>query len=421
MRGGLANLEMQRPRVAQEGIAKEHDMLGQFSSRVGLAALGIVVMQASVALSELGSVARIGALVAGLALIVGAALVSASALPRLFVSRLIMITFMCALGFEALSAFNGHLVFDPKLIVFRFICYALVLSGVLIGLAFEKDGSSVLSAWISTLIVTLIAIAAPFTWRSLQTTVLTEATRGSFDESSPVALGFSSGTLAIAALVIALRSPKGLDYVVGLIGYAAWVVICLQSGSRGALLSLVLASLIITALSLVYAPKRVLVLVLLVVASVAGRFALGDAIAVQASYVFERFESILNLEADASIAGSADSRAYLLDHNLNLPGLLLLGGEGFDPQAYPHNFEIEALVRLGAPIALVFVLIVIYLLWKMLCTLSTAEPSAALCVLFAMGGFAFFNAQTNMMWEVLRPLWLSLGVSFGMLVINRFR
>lgn len=392
-----------------------------FANLIGLAALGIVVMQVSVALSEFGPSARISALSAGLGLIVCAALVSASKVPRIFVDRVVLIAFMCAVGFEALSAFNGHLVFDPKLIIFRFICYCLVLSGVLMGLASGKDAGGHLWNYTSTLTVTLIAIGAPFTWKSLQGIVMTETARGSFDESSPVALGFSSGTLAIAALAIALKSPKVLDYAVGSIGYGAWVVICLQSGSRGALLSLFLASVILSALSFAYAPKRVLVLLFLSVAFVSGRATLGDGIASQAAYVFERFESVLSLEADASIAGSADSRAYVLDHNLKLPGLFLLGGEGFDPQVYPHNFEVEALVRLGALLAAMFVIGVLYLLYKMMRILGEKGADLGVVVVLAMGMFTFFNAQTNMMWEFLRPLWLSLGLAGGTIIAMRTR
>jgi hypothetical protein len=383
--------------------------------------MGIVLMQVSVALSGFGAIARMSALAAGFGLIVSAALTSATLLPRTSVSQIMLIALAFAIGFEALSAFNGHLVFEPKLIAFRLICYALLLSGVLIGLVSGEGGGHALSHWISTLTVFVIAIAAPFTWRSLQDAVLTEATRGGFDESGPVALGFSGGTLAIAALAVALRSPRLVDYFIGIVGYAGWLIICLQSGSRGALLSVVLASLIVSVLSTVHVPKRVLALLLLVVVVTTGRIALGDGLATQAAYVFERFESVLNLELDASIAGTADSRAYLLDHNLSLPGLLLLGGEGFDPQAYPHNFEVEALVRLGAPLALVFVSSVVYLLWRMIRLLGARGGDMGVAIVFAMGLFTFFNAQTNMMWEFLRPLWLALGIALGAALVRRLQ
>jgi hypothetical protein len=383
--------------------------------------MGMVLMQASVALSGVAGIARMGALGAGFLLIGVAALLSAASLQRGVVSQLLLVLLLCALGFEALSAFNGHLVFEPKLIAFRLICYMLLAFGIVIGLGYRESSPGIPSGLPSTLTVALIAIAAPITWRSLEAVVVAEAARGSFDESSPVALGFSSGTLAIAALAVALRSPMDRDYAIGSAGFAMWAFICLQSGSRGALLSLTVASVILFALSLACSPKRVLTLVFVVVVVATGRVAVGDSIAGQASLVLERFESILNLEADASLAGSADSRAYLLDHNLKLPGLLLLGGEGFDPQAYPHNFEVEALVRLGAPLGLIFVLIVLYLLWRMVRVLGAREVDVALCVVFAMGGFAFLNAQTNMMWEVLRPLWLSLGLSVGMLLVTKLR
>jgi hypothetical protein len=387
--------------------------------RIGLSAIGMVIMQASVALSEFGAFARLAVLAVGFCLIVLAALVSAASLPRILVIQIAVIICIGALGFEALSAFNAHLVFEPKLIVFRGICYVMIFAGIILGISHSADAGLAHSSWTTTLTVILISILAPIAWTSLRGVVLTDATRGTFDDSSPVALGFSSGALAIAALAVSLRSSRLIDYFIGIVGYAGWFVVCLQSGSRGALLSVVLASIIVSGLSLSQAPKRVLALLLLAVVLITGRVALGEGVAGQATYVLERFESILNLEADASIAGSADSRAYLLDHNLKLPGLLLLGGEGFDPQAYPHNFEVEALVRLGAPLALVFVAVVFFLVWRVLCLLAARGSDIGVTIVLAMGLFTFFNSQTNLMWEMLRPLWLALGIALGVAQVRR--
>jgi len=124
--------------------------------------------------------------------------------------------------------------------------------------------------------------------------------------------------------------------------------------------------------------------------------------------------SILILEKEASIAGSNNSRAYVLDHNLNLPGLFLFGGEGFDPEVYPHNFEVEALVRLGMVLGLLFVGVVFYLVWRVLCLPVAREISMGLTIVLAMGLFTFINSQPNLMWEFLRPLWLCLDLAFGM-------
>jgi hypothetical protein len=383
------------------------------SNRIGLSAIGMVMMQASVALSEFGAIARLGVLAVGLGLIVLTALVSAASLPRILVIQVAVIISIGALGFEALSAFNAHLVFEPKLIVFRVICYVLIFAGILVGISNSAGAGGAQSSVTTTLTVMLISIAAPMAWMSLRSVVLTDATRGTFDDSSPVALGFSSGTLAIAALAVSLRSSRISDYFIGIAGYAGWLMICLQSGSRGALLSVVLASLIVSGLSFAQAPKRVLALLLLAVVFITGRVAIGDGATGQVTYVLERFESILNLEADASIAGSAYSRAYLLDHNLKLSGLLVLGGEGFDPHVYPHNFEVEALVRLGAPLALLFISGVAYLLWKITRDLSSPSCDIGIAIVFSMGLFAFLNAQTNLMWEFLRPLWLAVGVALG--------
>jgi hypothetical protein len=376
-------------------------------------------MQASVALSALGQTARIGALGIGLGLILFAALRSSALLPQGVAINVSLALCMCAVAFEALSAFNGHLVFEPKLIAFRAICYLLIASGVVIGLAASAAHGEVAATAITTAIVVLIALAAPLTWRSLQEIILIEGTRGSFDESSPVALGFSSGTLAVAALVIALRSTNIINYALGAAGFGGWTLICMQSGSRGALFSLALTALFLLAIGFSAAPKRTIALIALATMVVSGRAVVDSTFANQAGYVFERFESVLSLEADASIAGSADSRAYLLEHNLNLPGLFVLGGEGFDPEAYPHNFEVEAFVRLGVPLGILFLAAAIYLLGCGVRFLISCELNLGVGMILSLGLFTFFNAQTNMMWEFLRPLWMCLGLMAGMVLHRR--
>ena len=191
-----------------------------------------------------------------------------------------------------------------------------------------------------------------------------------------------------------------------------------QSGSRGALFSLGLTALGLMAASIAFAPRRVLLFAGIAAVVFAGRAAFDSMLLNQISYVLERFETSFTFEADPSIAGSADSRAYLLAHNLNLPGLFFLGVEGFDAEAYPHNFEVEAFVRLGVPLGALFLCAVIYLLWKAARMLSDTRLDIGCAVILATGLFTFANAQTNMMWEMLRPLWLALGVALGGALIH---
>lgn len=387
--------------------------------QIVLAAVGIVLMQTSVALFEFGFAARGTVLAVGLCFIVVGALQAASLISARLVTELTLIALTSAIGFEALSAFNEHLVFEPKLIAFRAICYALIFCGVLIGIALPARSESLTACYATTALVSMIAIAAPLTWRSLQGYVIAEGTRGSFDESSPVALGFSGGALAVAALTIALRSPRVVDWVIGSVGYAAWFVVCLQSGSRGSLVFLMLTALMLCAIWIRLVPLRVALFIAIALALVTGLVAIDGALATQVAYVTQRLESMLLMDADASLAGGVFSRAYLLNHNLNLPGLFLVGGEKFDPAAYPHNFAVEAVVRMGVWAGCVFIIGVIYLLWTQIGILRKTECSVPLAVIIAMGLFTFFNSQTNLMWEFLRPLWLSLGIVIGLLIALR--
>lgn len=388
-------------------------------NRPTLAAIGLVVMQASVALSAVDEAARIGALGIGFGLILFAAFRSLAFLRQGEAMNFSLPLFLCAVAFEGLGALNGHLVFEPKLIAFRVICYLLITSGVIIGLTTSAAQREVVATATTAAIVVLIALSALLTLRSLQEIIFIEGTRGSFDQSSPVALGFSSGVLAVAALVIALRSRLFINYAIGVVGCGGWILVCMRTGTRGALLSLALTMIFLLAIGFTAEPKRRIAVIALAAVVLTWRVAVDSTFANQADYIFERFTSVLNLEADASIAGTDNSRAYFLDYNLNLPGLFFLGAEGFDPKAYPHNFEVEAIVRLGVPLGLLFLCTVFYLIWNAIRILMDRECPFGYAVVLSTGLFTFLNAQTNMMWEMLRPLWLMLGIALGLATVRR--
>ena len=76
-----------------------------FPGRESLAALGIVLMQTSIAFTEYSFIARVGALSLGLGLIVVAALMSSALLSRDVFGYVALLLLACAISFEALSAF----------------------------------------------------------------------------------------------------------------------------------------------------------------------------------------------------------------------------------------------------------------------------------------------------------------------------
>lgn len=386
---------------------------------VQFAAIGIVLMQASVAVTLLGTFARIALLATGMALICAGAVRSSALLAPVTTIQLLLLLLCGGLAFELLSWFNAHLVFEPRLIAFRWICWALFGAGVLIGLGCSQNTQWLGESARPTAVVVLIFASGLSAWFSVGSIVYTEGARGSFDESSPVALGFSSGTLAIAALAAGLRSQRMVDYVLGLAGFGVWTLVGVQSGSRGALFSLGLAAVGLMVASITSVPRRVLLFAGIATVVFAGRATFDNTLLNQISYVTERFETSFTFEVDPSIAGSADSRAYLLAHNLNLPGIWLLGGEGFRADIYPHNFEVEALVRLGAPSAFFLVFFIAYLLLRMIRALSSRACNAATAIIFSMAVFTFFNAQTNLMWEFLRPLWLASGLALGVAMCGK--
>lgn len=388
---------------------------------VQFAAVGIVLMQASVAVTLLGTSLRVAFLAAGMALICVGAVRSSASLPQAIAIQLLALLVSGALAFEFLSWFNAHLVFEPKLVVFRWFCWALFAAGVLLGLGNEQPVQRPQDYTHTTFIAGLIVASGLGAWFSVESIIQTEGVRGSFDESSPVALGFTSGTLAIAALAAGLRSQRMVDYALGQAGFVVWALVGLRSGSRGALLSLGLTALGIMVASSTFTPRRVLLFAAIACLALAERAAFDSALLKQISYVLERFEAVFTFDVDPSIGGRRDSRADLLEHNLNLPGILTLGAEGFDAEIYPHNFEVEAIVRLGAPIALLFVFCIAYLIWRMLLALCSRACDSATAIIFSMGVFTFFNAQTNLMWEFLRPLWLAAGLALGVAMRGKTR
>ena len=179
------------------------------------AAVGMVLMQSSIAAALLGTMTRFALLALGLGLIAFAAWRSCSLVPASIAAQSLLLVVLSAIAFEWLSWFNSHLVFEPKLIAFRGICYILIGCGVLIGLGHHSARQWQSSNFGSTILAVFLALSGFVAWSSLGSLVTGDGSRGSFDESSPVALGFSSGTLAVAALAVGLRSRRTDDCVLG--------------------------------------------------------------------------------------------------------------------------------------------------------------------------------------------------------------
>lgn len=222
------------------------------------------------------------------------------------------------------------------------------------------------------------------------------------------------GILIATFLVLAARSTR--EYVLGLVGLPVLVIALLASGSRGPVLALALASVLLILLMPGSREKRRRMFTILGAAA-ASFFVVPSVVPGSA---IERATSILT-GSDEGLSSNGRTELWGQAWDLFVENPLLGSGTGgfatVDPvQLYPHNILLEAAAELGilgaaAVLALiacgVFIAVRTYRLGR-----GALRAETALIVAMLAG--AFVNAMLSDGLEDASRVWLVLGLAYGL-------
>lgn len=377
-------------------------------------------MQASPSFFGLGDNLRWSVLTIGVSIVLLAGLLSLRVVYSSTEVFVILILTLYVGILETVAIANSHDIFAPKVLVFRLICYMLLIIGFSVGSNTSVRKAEYLpSSYTFEIVCALIVlVGGAMMLYAMLSSGAGHGSRFEFEGSSPVGLAFSSGSLAVASTAIALVARYPFARLAGGAAFFCFIVACMLSGSRGGLLAALVTSvaLVLVRVRIKWNSPKALGGFLLSTLLVVSGFTLlvrSEWGGYQSNYIIDRFESAMDPEFDESIGGDG-MRFDTWKKHLTADGLFITGMVGYSSSNYSHNIFIEIIARMGVPLGSFLILIIIVIAMKQLQMLGVCETPLSLTVAFGMALMTLLNAQMNMSLEMLRPLWFGLGVVVGL-------
>lgn len=289
----------------------------------------------------------------------------------------------------------------------RLVAYAYALAGWLMGATntYRESRIPMPVQWTTA----VVALGAGMVWMRLSFALSAQGSRFSAsDDLHPVGLGLLFGVSACVCFGILFTSAWNSLRVAILPACIVLIGCMLTTGSRGALLSLVLA-LSIVACSRMKSVKSVVGMGLLasvLVATVLAAVTFVPEVREQLNFTLERFSRIGEGNDDAALMERTEIRTFYFTQIQNW---LWLGIENYDMTRYPHNIFLELFIRFGVVLGGAVSLAILVSAVRSLRWLFTERNSTHDAISFMitlLGLFGLVISQFNLALEFSRTLWL---------------
>ena len=369
----------------------------------------------------LGNKGRYAALAAGFACVMWATYRRASVsgivkqAPCIIVSGLY---FGCLM---VLSLMQGHNIFYAQKLVFIGVCFALFIAGYVLAKTPTRDGQ-----WTDSIVMmggSAFLILILYRFLSYVKMISFAGTERSFDvsELNPVGAAYTNMVLVLVFLYMAISVKriwtKPLYAIVA--GIAALVVI--TTGSRGAPLWGIIASLSILSIMVANGVVKVNVKTIVTILAFAAfgipvamyLFQTNYALSEKLSLLMHRFDELFYMAKGGADEASTSARLYFWQYYLsNFETWILAGERGYS--SYPHNQWLEIMVRfglLGIPLWFFSMFVLAKSLFKAFSRKYALSIEWYLVMLVFL--FSYLQSMSSLSLEVNRTLWLGFGYLFG--------
>lgn len=373
---------------------------------MGLILLGICLVMAN---PGFGSVAiRYGVIFLGMVLVTwGSSRVFATER----VSALLMGgLFIAVVIVEAMLFVNQENSRGLTKLLFRIMCYIFVLGGVSSALAMRR-GRGVDLGVMAAVVPFIVLFSALRSLVAGYANALGGAGRiVTSEEFHPVGICYSYGLLAVVMFVIVMHETRLIVRICAVAAMVASVLVMLNTGSRGGVLSLLLSLALYIGCTLLRSNLRRrmrLIAVLGLVFGVALMASLVLGAGDQLAFLQHRFDRAFNYwnEDNSILARENTLRFYAERFSYWWFG----GYYGYTGIPYPHNILVELWLRFGL-IGFLGCVGLLWMGWKLVGIVWNASSNGPAMLLVLPAFFNFINAQTNLSLEFNR--WLYLGVGF---------
>ncbi|MFO1003496.1 MAG: hypothetical protein U0936_24450 [Planctomycetaceae bacterium] len=384
------------------------------SKSAGAVVFGIVMAASSYAIKPLYDPE-----VSSRCLMIGLALILVPAIFKLMMSgfhwRSVAIFLSLVGAIELLNLMNLEDPLEFRMMMHRYICYALCAAGIVYGYESQDDYqpfpgiAHVLTAGFTCLIGGI--------WLRSAGGAAGVRFVGDSEMLTPVGVGYTFGIMGCVSAAFLFTEKRLIFRVMHLVAYCVCVLAILSTGSRGsAVFSLVIiaAGVIIRLRSfedgLRYSLLFVTVIMILVAVVMTNDYARD-----QMDFMLVRFEFISRGAVDISIVERHERRLF---YYRSINEWIMTGLKGYDFD-YPHNIFYECVLRYGI-IGCGLISAILYSAVRAGRNLRASVSSPFLWVVSSVGFFTLLVVQVNLMLEHARCLWLFVGY-WGVKEVQRLR
>ena len=306
---------------------------------------------------------------------------------------------------ELLNLLNLADPLEFRMMMHRYICYAMCAAGIVYGYGSMDDLrefpglAHVLTAGFSILVAG--------TWlRSAGAAVAGVRFVGDSEMLTPVGVGYTFGVMACVSAAFMLTEQRLIFRALHLVAYSACVLAILSTGSRGSAvfsLLIVAAGIVIRLRSFEDGLRYSLMFTALLVVF-AGVVMTNSYARSQMDFMLERFEFISRGSVDLSIVERTDKQLY---YYRAIDSWILTGIGEYDYN-YPHNVFFECLLRFGI-VGFGLIAAILFSAYRSFRNLRISFSSPVVWVISSVGFFSLLIVQVNLMLEHARWLWLFVG------------
>ena len=370
----------------------------------GVVVFGIVMTTSSYAMKPIVDVRT-----SSLWLAVGMLMLVAPAVIRVFASgfhwRSVAVYLSLVGTIELLNLLNLADPLDFRMMMHRYVCYAICAAGIVYG--YESMDDFRPFPGIAHLITAGFTCLVAGIWlRSAGAAVAGVRFVGDSEMLTAVGVGYTFGIMACVSAAFMLTEQRLMFRALHFVAYCACVMAILSTGSRGsAVFSLVIvaAGIVIRLRSfedgLRYSLLFMALLAVFVVAVMTNSYVRG-----QMDYMLQRFEFISRGSVDVSILERTDKQAF---YYRSIDSWILMGMRGYDFH-YPHNIFFECLLRFGL-VGFGLIAAILFSAYRAVRNLRISFSSPVMWVISSVGFFSLLIVQVNLMLEHARWLWLFVG------------
>lgn len=369
----------------------------------GAVVIGIVMTASSYAIKPI-----IDPTISSWCLVMGLTLLLVPAVFRVLASgfhwRSVAIYLSLVGSIEVLNLLNLAEPLEFRMMVHRYICYAICAAGIIYGYDSMDDLQQFPAfAHIFTAVFTCFIGG---TWLRSAGAAAGVRFVGDSEMLTPVGVGYTFGIMGCVSAAFLLTERRLIFRLMHLVAYCVCVLAILSTGSRGsAVFSLfIVGAGVVVRLRSFSDGLRYSLLFVTVIMALAIVVMTNDYARSQMDFMLERFEFISRGAVDLSIVERQERRLF---YYRSIDSWILMGMRGYDFN-YPHNLFFECVLRFGiVGCALIFA--IIYSAVRAGRNLRISFSSPFVWVISSVGFFTLLVVQVNLMLEHARCLWLFVG------------